>query len=44
LLSKLRFLGKRVKIIQGDYLKRRMLETSMKALARYEVQEQENVL
>jgi len=42
LLSKLRFLGKRVKVIQGDYLKRRMLETSMKALARYEVQEQES--
>lgn len=36
LLSKLRFLGKRVRIIQGDYMKRRMLESSTKALERYE--------
>lgn len=35
-LSKLRFLGKRVRVIQGDYLKKRMLETSTKALERYE--------
>lgn len=36
LLSKLRFLGKRVRITKGDYLKRRMLESSAKALERYE--------
>ncbi|MFC7677664.1 WYL domain-containing protein [Paenibacillus sp. GCM10028914] len=36
LLSKIRFLGKRVRIVQGDYLKRRMIEASTKALARYE--------
>lgn len=41
LLSKLRFLGKRVKVIEGEHLKRRMLETSKKALARYGIQEQE---
>ncbi|WP_166244062.1 WYL domain-containing protein [Paenibacillus turpanensis] len=35
LLSKLRFLGKRVKVVEGDYLKRRMLEASTKALERY---------
>lgn len=37
LLSKIRFLGKRVRVIEGDYLKRRMLEASTKALARYGV-------
>lgn len=37
LLSKLRFLGKRVRVIDGDYLKKRMLESSTKALARYGV-------
>ncbi|WP_058302936.1 WYL domain-containing protein [Gorillibacterium timonense] len=37
LLSKLRFLGKRVRVIEGDYLKRRMLESSTKALERYGV-------
>ncbi|MDT3427780.1 putative DNA-binding transcriptional regulator YafY [Paenibacillus forsythiae] len=37
LLSKLRFLGKRVRVMEGDYLKRRMLEASTKALDRYGV-------
>ncbi|WP_068614688.1 WYL domain-containing protein [Paenibacillus tuaregi] len=37
LLSKIRFLGKRVRVAQGDYLKRRMLEASTKALERYGV-------
>lgn len=36
LLSKIRFLGKRVRVINGDYLKRRMLEASTKALERYQ--------
>ncbi|MNC50659.1 hypothetical protein D3C75_999140 [compost metagenome] len=35
LLSKIRFLGKRVRVVEGDYLKRRMLEASTKALDRY---------
>ncbi|UJF32629.1 WYL domain-containing protein [Paenibacillus hexagrammi] len=35
LLSKIRFLGKRVRVIEGWYLRKRMLEASMKALARY---------
>ncbi|MNN45151.1 hypothetical protein D3C81_1594710 [compost metagenome] len=35
LLSKLRFLGKRVRVIEGKYLKKRMLEASTKALERY---------
>lgn len=35
LLSKIRFLGKRVRVVEGDYLKRRMLEASGKALDRY---------
>ncbi|MNU73596.1 hypothetical protein D3C71_630820 [compost metagenome] len=38
LLSKIRFLGKRVRVVEGDYLKRRMLEASTKALARYGVE------
>jgi len=37
LLSKLRFLGKRVRVTEGDYLKKRMLETTSKALERYGV-------
>ncbi|KIL40245.1 hypothetical protein SD70_14925 [Gordoniibacillus kamchatkensis] len=37
LLSKIRFLGKRVRVVKGDYLKRRMLESSTKALERYVV-------
>ena len=35
ILSKVRFLGQRVKIIEGDHLRRRMLESATKALARY---------
>jgi hypothetical protein len=35
LLSKIRFLGKRVRVIEGDFMKRRMLESATKALARY---------
>lgn len=41
LLTKLRFLGKRVRIIEGDYLHKRMLESSRKALARYGELEEE---
>ncbi|NGM83936.1 WYL domain-containing protein [Paenibacillus sp. 7124] len=37
LLSKIRFLGKRVRVVEGDYLKKRMLEASTKALERYGV-------
>lgn len=37
LLSKLRFLGKRVRVVEGDYLKRRMTESATKALERYGV-------
>ncbi|GGD89889.1 WYL domain-containing protein [Paenibacillus nasutitermitis] len=37
LLSKIRFLGKRVRVVEGDYLKKRMLESSTKALERYGV-------
>ncbi|MFD1954822.1 hypothetical protein ACFSL6_11770 [Paenibacillus thailandensis] len=37
LLSKIRFLGKRVRVVEGDYLKKRMLEASRKALERYGV-------
>ncbi|MCA0757045.1 WYL domain-containing protein [Paenibacillus sp. N4] len=37
LLSKLRFLGKRVRVVEGPYLKKRMLESSTKALERYGV-------
>ncbi|RAU98874.1 WYL domain-containing protein [Paenibacillus sp. YN15] len=39
LLSKIRFLGKRVRVVEGNYLKRRMLEASAKALDRYGVGE-----
>lgn len=35
LLSKIRFLGLRVKIVEGEHLKRRMLESASRALARY---------
>lgn len=35
LLSKIRFLGKRVRVVESDYLKRRLLEASTKALERY---------
>lgn len=34
-LSKMRFLGKRVKLVAGDYLRRRMLESAAKSLERY---------
>ncbi|WP_028609848.1 WYL domain-containing protein [Paenibacillus harenae] len=34
-LSKTRFLGKRVRLINGDYMRGRMLESATKALARY---------
>ncbi|AZN39646.1 WYL domain-containing protein [Paenibacillus albus] len=34
-LSKIRFLGKRIRVTEGEYLRRRMLESSRKALARY---------
>lgn len=34
-LSKLRFLGKRVRLVDGDYLKSRMLNTANMALERY---------
>lgn len=37
LISKIRFLGKRVRVIKGNYIKRRMLEASTKALERYGV-------
>lgn len=37
LLTKIRFLGKRVRVTENDYLKKRMLEASKKALARYGV-------
>lgn len=42
LLSKIRFLGKRVRVIEGNYLKKRMLEAASKALARYQATETEN--
>ncbi|MDF2722627.1 MAG: hypothetical protein K0Q59_2302 [Paenibacillus sp.] len=41
LLSKIRFLGKRVRVIEGRYLKKRMLESSTKALARYGINAEE---
>ncbi|RJE84381.1 WYL domain-containing protein [Paenibacillus sp. 1011MAR3C5] len=39
LLSKIRFLGLRVKVIDQGYMRRRMLEASTKALMRYEASE-----
>jgi hypothetical protein len=39
LLSKIRFLGLRVRVVEDDYLKRRMWESSSKALARYGIGE-----
>ncbi|MCD9020205.1 WYL domain-containing protein [Cohnella silvisoli] len=39
LLSKIRFLGKRVRIVESENLKRRMQESASKALARYGVEE-----
>ncbi|MFD0589632.1 WYL domain-containing protein [Paenibacillus sp. GCM10027627] len=38
LLSKIRFLGLRVKVAEGDYFIKRMLEASTKALMRYEIE------
>lgn len=35
LLSKIRFLGLRVKIVEGEHLQRRMLESAARALGRY---------
>ncbi|MBD0382638.1 WYL domain-containing protein [Paenibacillus sedimenti] len=37
-LSKIRFLGKRVKVVEGEHLQRRMHESAMKALGRYEIE------
>ncbi|MNE41802.1 hypothetical protein D3C80_1358970 [compost metagenome] len=34
-LSKTRFLGKRVRIVEGRYMRQRMLESAEKALRRY---------
>ncbi|UVI31090.1 WYL domain-containing protein [Paenibacillus spongiae] len=34
-LSKIRFLGKRIRVVEGAKLQRRMLESTVKALARY---------
>jgi hypothetical protein len=36
-LSKIRFLGKRIRVVEGEYLLARMRETAAKALARYGV-------
>ncbi|MFD2611285.1 WYL domain-containing protein [Paenibacillus gansuensis] len=35
LLSKIRFLGKRVRVLEGEYLQRRMLESAGRVLGRY---------
>ncbi|MCJ8012193.1 WYL domain-containing protein [Paenibacillus sp. KQZ6P-2] len=43
LLSKLRFLGKRVRVLEGNYVKKRMLEASTKALERYGVLGEDNL-
>ncbi len=37
ILSKIRFLGKRVRVIEGEKLQRRMRESADKALARYRI-------
>lgn len=34
-LSRIRFLGQRVKVLEGDYLKKRLLEAATKALEHY---------
>ena len=39
-LTKLRFLGKRVRVIEGDYLKWRMRETARKARALYGIEKE----
>ncbi|MCQ4086529.1 WYL domain-containing protein [Saccharibacillus sp. JS10] len=41
-LTKLRFLGKRVRVVEGDYLKHRMRETARKALALYQTDSEED--
>lgn len=41
-LTKLRFLGKRVRVVEGRYLKYRMRETARKALALYGVESDES--
>ncbi|MDG0873825.1 hypothetical protein L5D93_15840 [Paenibacillus thiaminolyticus] len=38
LLSKIRFLGKRVRVIQGSYVKKRIREAAAMALERYKSQ------
>ncbi|MEJ8546942.1 WYL domain-containing protein [Brevibacillus borstelensis] len=38
ILSKIRFLGKRVRVIQGERLQRRMCESAAKALSRYGIE------
>jgi len=42
LLSKLRFLGKRVRVVEDMYLKKRMLESATKVLERYGIESGEN--
>ena len=44
ILSKIRFLGKRVRIIEGEKLQRRMRESAAKALARYGIGEEHEQL
>lgn len=41
-LSKIRFLGKRVRIVEGEKLQRRMRESAAKALARYGITEEDS--
>lgn len=41
ILSKIRFLGKRMKVVEGKVLQQRMWETSAKALARYGITSEE---
>ncbi|WP_028550893.1 WYL domain-containing protein [Paenibacillus sp. UNC451MF] len=43
ILSKIRFLGKRVRVIESGKLQRRMLETATKALERYHQLEKQDV-
>ncbi|KKX54272.1 WYL domain-containing protein [Brevibacillus borstelensis] len=38
ILSKLRFLGKRVRVMEGERLKQRMYESAVKALSRYGIE------
>ncbi|RIX60175.1 WYL domain-containing protein [Paenibacillus nanensis] len=41
LLLKIRFLGLRVRVVEGDYFIRRMMETTSKALMRYQADNEE---